>query len=1547
MGGLKQSKLEFLSGGGEMGERIRAFDWTKTPLGAPQDWEQSLKTCIRIILTSRQPMFVWWGKDLINIYNDPYKAIVGGKHPIALGQPAEEVWKEIWDEAGTRAKTVMATNEGTYDEALLLIMERYGYPEETYYTFSYSPVPGDQGGTRGIICANTDDTQRIVNERALKALRDLGIRTANRKKAEEIYLKAAEVLGENPRDFPFALRSIKWIKRTARRGRLTARSGFPPMHDFPTVIDINRPEALWESMGEVIKTNKPVLAEVPAEFSRNLPTGYWPIPSSKLIFLPVTNTGRKYPFAVLVSAISPYRQLDENYRSLFELFTDQLGNEISNLYAYEEERKRAEALSEIDKAKTAFFSNISHEFRTPLTLILGPLGDYLSTSQHVSAIQQKENIEAAHRNAGRLLRLVNSLLDFSRIEAGRVKAVFQRVDLAVQTVSLANSFRNVIEKAGLSFQVKCDSFPVYADKEMWEKIVLNLLSNAFKYTLKGEISVTLTNQGDQAVLCVADTGVGIPEKELPRMFERFHRIENSGGRTHEGTGIGLSLVYELVKLHYGTINVVSTEGQGSVFTVMIPLGKEHLTSEETALTEKEAAYHSAANAFLAEAAMLVEHPLTGTESEELPTWTDEQNTGSSQAEIQAEEKEATVLLADDNADMLAYVKQLLAPRFKVITAKNGKQALEKISRQLPDIVLSDIMMPEMDGYQLLKTLKESPLTRNIPVILLSARAGEESKVEGIDAGADDYLVKPFSARELLARVRSQIKIRKIQLTAEKRIRQLFMQAPVAIIIYRGSKLMIELINDKALELWGRQREDVLEKSLFELVSEAELTAEPLPVRAYETGEPQMVEEYKLTFERYGQLYTGYFDIIFEPLRDFDGTVTGMMVTSHEVTDKVNAKSKIAESEERLRLALELARIGTWDYDPIQGGLSCSERTAEIFGFSPQDPLSFSLVLTAVKESDRERVVQVISHTLSGESDGNYVMEYDITHLKTKKHRTLRGFGKVLFNERGIAYRLIGTVMDITEERKQKEKLELKVAERTSQLAQSLFIIQQAEQAAQLGSWEWNLHTQTLKMSDNLYRIFGYAPGEFAPTFQNFVTIVHPDDRQTVMEVGKLVFESRQPTENIFRIVRKDGAIRYIHGMGQLFTTDTGEEVIIGSSQDITRQYLQEKEIKAINASLEEKNRELQQQNEFAEAILNASVDVMAVFDRQLRYVTLNKAAYDLYRLKPEDIVGKHILEIFPQVIDSGMYAALNEALSGQTIHISKYRSGVLNRYFENFYIPLQNARQEVYGILAVGHDVNDIAEAAQQLEASNALLEEKNAALLKSNNDLEQFAHVASHDLQEPLRKIQTFTELLTKNLHQEAEATKYLSKIQLSAARMQTLIRDVLNYARLSKSEDRKQETDLNQLLEAIKIDFELLIEQKKATVIYSDLPVIRAIPLQMMQLFSNLISNSLKFSRVDPVITISARKLRSDELPGYPELNPASPHMMLQLVDNGIGFDPQFKQQIFTIFQRLHDRQTYSGTGIGLALCKKIVENHQGYITADAEPDKGAVFTIILPVA
>ena len=271
---------------------------------------------------------------------------------------------------------------------------------------------------------------------------------------------------------------------------------------------------------------------------------------------------------------------------------------IANARAYEEERKRAEALAEIDRAKTAFFSNVSHEFRTPLTLMLGPLEDELRENS-----KGRERIEIAHRNSLRLLKLVNTLLDFARIEAGRIEAVYEPTDLAAATAELASVFRSAIEKAGLRLVVDCPPLPeeVYVDREMWEKIVLNLLSNAFKFTFEGEIKVSLCLRRERVELSVSDTGAGIPAAELSHIFERFHRVRGTDSRTHEGTGIGLSLVQELAKIHGGGVQVRSVEGQGATFTVTIPTGHAHLPKERLGGTRSLMSTSLGATPFVEEA----------------------------------------------------------------------------------------------------------------------------------------------------------------------------------------------------------------------------------------------------------------------------------------------------------------------------------------------------------------------------------------------------------------------------------------------------------------------------------------------------------------------------------------------------------------------------------------------------------------------------------------------------------------------------------------------------------------------------------------------------------------------------------------------------------------------------------------------------------------------------------------------------------------------------------------------------------------------------------
>lgn len=410
-------------------------------------------------------------------------------------------------------------------------------------------------------------------------------------------------------------------------------------------------------------------------------------------------------------------------------------------------------------------------------------------------------------------------------------------------------------------------------------------------------------------------------------------------------------------------------------------------------------------------------------------------------------------------------------------------------------------------------------------------------------------------------------------------------------------------------------------------------------------------------------------------------------------------------------------------------------------------------------------------------------------------------------------------------------------------------------------------------------------------------------------------------------------------------TSTGDELgalTVAFNQMLTQIESQNQEIMTFNQNLEQKVNDrtyaLKQQNDFIEAVINSSVDMIVVFDIDMKYRMINKRATDFYSIDKEKILGQKILEVFPDSKETGMYEDLVRALKGEYIHNSNYRSTVSHRFFENYYIPLKDTNEEIYGVLTIWHDITNIMEVNEKLESVNT-------ELIKSNRDLEQFAYVASHDLQEPLRKIQTFSQLLGENINNEESIKKFHHKISQAASRMQNLIQDVLNFSRITKSEEAFIDTDLNNVLEILKMDYELMLREKSAVINHQKLPTIKGIPLQLSQLFSNIISNSLKYNLNNPVIDIHCEQMTESDLKNFPKLNPNSKYYKIDFRDNGIGFEPQFSEKIFDIFQRLHHKHTYSGTGIGLGLCKKIVENHHGFIYANSEPGRGSTFTVILP--
>lgn len=829
----------FLAGGGETGQRLRTLNWTAHPLGPPERWPQSLKTITRVMLDSRYAMWMAWGRDLTFFCNDAYLPTVGIKRDWVLGARSEEVWKEIWSDISPRIRHVLTSGEATWDEALLLFLERSGYTEETYHTFSYSPVYDDHARVSGMLCVVTEVTDRVIGERRLRILSDLGTEVMAADDVAGIGRRAIEVLERYPLDIPF---SALYIMDADGRGatRIAASSnlsgcGVPPHFSLPPEPGHDP----WK-LAAVCSTGARQSSDVPAHLEFAGSGLEQPGQARRAIVLPLAGAGQDRLLGFLIAGISPRRAFDEAYSGFLDLVAGQFASGIAKAQAYAAERERAEALAAIDRAKTAFFSNVSHEFRTPLTLMLGPIEDMANDGSLPAATRGR--IDLLHRNSLRLLKLVNSLLEFSRIETGRVQAAFVPTDLTQLTGDLVSTFRSAFELAGLALEMQLPPLgeAVYVDRDMWEKIVLNLLANAFKYTLQGKVEVALQRAVDEVALTIRDTGIGIPAAAVPRLFERFYRVEGAQGRTHEGSGIGLALVSELVKLHGGIVTAESELGRGSCFVVRIPLGHAHLPPDRVTEGQSLDSPVVAARPYVEEVLRWL--PDAGSSSHEAPL---SRVPTPRDAHPRAAVHGSRVIVADDNSDMRDYLRELLRSRYEVEAVVDGQAALAAARRQAPDLIVSDVMMPNMDGFALLRSLRADARLRDVPTILLSARAGEEAVIEGLEAMADDYLVKPFSARELIARVGAQLQLAHLRREAAAREHELLEAAPIGIYLIEAD-FRIRDVNRTARTMLG-EAADLIGRDFAEVLhavwsKECADDVVRLLRQTLETGEPHFTRE---------------------------------------------------------------------------------------------------------------------------------------------------------------------------------------------------------------------------------------------------------------------------------------------------------------------------------------------------------------------------------------------------------------------------------------------------------------------------------------------------------------------------------------------------------------------------------------------------------------------------------------------------------------------------------------------------------------------------------
>ncbi|GJL69617.1 MAG: hypothetical protein NPIRA06_22520 [Nitrospirales bacterium] len=1156
-----------------MGKLVRARDWSETPLGPIDSWPQSLRTTVSLALASNFPISIAWGPQRTQIYNSGYLPICGDKHPHSIGQDFKECWHSAWPaigeafESAANGKTAFLVNQRMF-------LDRLGFLEETFFTFSFSPILDESGGIGGLFHPVTELTQHTLAERRLRLLREMAERSGKTTSIDEALCVIGEAIAAAELDVPFAI--LYRLEEDGNGGRLAHCTGVETgLTVTPPFIDFDSSEKMVWPLRDGLESPSMVVSGLRSIFGE-APCGPYEENPDTAVILRIILPGMARPFGFLIAGVSSRRPLDAPYCTFFDLLAEAVANALNKARAYEEERKRAEALAELDRAKTTFFSNVSHEFRTPLTLMLGPLEDTLANVYGVLPAEATNAVRTAHRNSLRLLKLVNTLLDFSRLEAGRIQANFEPTDLAALTADLASVFRSALERAGLRLIVNCPPLPepMYIDCDMWEKIVLNLLSNAFKFTFEGEIEVSL-KMGEESkegyhsgkeeaepsgtqdsaahdpttyvVLEVRDTGTGIPPEELPRIFDRFHRVQGSRGRSHEGSGIGLALVQQLVRLHGGVVRVESQIGRGSHFTISIPRGKDHLPADRINAARTLASTAVRGETYVEEALRwLPGHNPTNERGEtNIPQGMSRRTLPASACSPVAPDSaqiEGRILLADDNADMREYVSRLLSQAgFHVEAVINGEEALAIARRQPPDLVLTDIMMPGLDGFGLLRELRSDEATADIPIILLSARAGEEARIEGMQAGADDYLTKPFSARELLARVESHVKLARLRRMTEEKLREsqsqltaIIEQLPVGVgVINADGQFMVRNSQMRSIESEVLPSPDqgtfTRWRSLQAPNQSVRMDQWP-GARALRDESIDPGLEFIYT-DRQGMEHHQLVSAV--PFRNFTGKVIGAITVVQDITAHKQAEQALRESEERFRAFTSATSDVIYRMSPDWSELRhCEGRE---FIADTLEPNSLWLE-KYIHPHDQAYVLDTIDSAIRTKSF------YELEHRVIRTDGTLGWmFSRAIpiLNSQGEIIEWFGAAIDVTA-RKQAEHALIESEERFRTLADNMS--QLAWMADEKGSIFWFNQ-----------RWFDYT-GTTLPEMQGWgwKKVPHPDHVERVVEGIRRSWNTGEPWQDTFPLRGKDGQYHWFLSHA-LPIRDAAGNIIrwFGTNTDIT------------------------------------------------------------------------------------------------------------------------------------------------------------------------------------------------------------------------------------------------------------------------------------------------------------------------------------------------------------------------------------------------------------
>ena len=1592
----KTSTPDWLVGGGEMGAHMRALDWTQTPLGPIESWSPTLKTMTRFMLVNRFPLLLWWGPQFCQLYNDAYRPILGTKHPQFLGRPTYECWSEIWDILRPLIETPFNGGPATWMEDIQLELNRYGFTEETHFTIAYSPVPDETvaSGIGGVLATVHEISEKVVGERRIVVLRDLGTRTVEAKTAEEACAGAATTLARHSKDIPFAL--LYLIDNDAQQLRLAGAAGIRAGTSLsPLTINL-KDEQPWPLLDALQSETAQIVHDLAARFGADVPPGPWSDPPREAVVTLISSNVSHQPAGVLIAGISSRLRLDDSYLSFIELAATQVATAVATARAYEEERKRAEALAEIDRAKIAFFSNVSHEFRTPLTLMLGPLEDVIENPFLPQEVH--ERLSLAHRNSLRLLKLVNSLLDFSRIEASRIEAVYERVDLTALTAELAANFRSAIEHAGLSFVVTCDQLPdnAYVDREMWEKIVLNLLSNAFKFTLAGDIKVELRQAGNTAELSIIDTGIGIPAEDVPHVFERFHRVKGARGRSYEGSGIGLALVQELVKLHGGNVSVQSEVDACSKFTVTTPLGKDHLPAERIGAERQLPSTGLRTQSYVEEALRWLQ-PANGEKDATVATLDSEtMDALVSVSSLASPAPRKKVLLADDNADMREYVRRLLSNEYEVIEVANGEEALRAARFHKPDLVLTDVMMPRLDGFGLLAALRADRRLQKIPVVMLSARAGEDSRAGGLEAGADDYLVKPFSARELLARVGGSIalaQMRKERQHAEREreraeAKNLFLvrlddairpledpeQITLTAARFLGQELGVDRCAYVAIEpdedtmrIAGNYRRNEGVKDLTGKLKFSDFGAEvlqllrddkPFVVSDVETHQPPLSDLSAYVAARIRSW-------ICVPLHKQGKFVAAMSVrmrtprtwTDDEVELVRLVMSRCWESIERARVARELREsetryraFVTASSDVVYRMSPDWKEMRQLEGrdfIADTEQPSGDWLQKYIHPDDQQRVMWAIKNAIRSRS------KFELEHRVVRPDGSLGWtFSRAIpiLDDAGEIREWLGTASDMTRRKEAEEALresEEKYRTVLGSMDEGLMIAEVIFDKTGTHAIDYRV----LETNEAFYKHTGLPLGIVGKTIREIVI----GDEVPWLDIYGRVALTGESTRFEYEIT-----VEPLVGWYDVFIQRTGEphqHRVAVMFQDIS-------ERKAVEESIAKRNERLSLLWEAAGVLLTTDEpDAMlsSLFSRIRQ--TLGLDVYfnfmvtdsgDALRLASYAGIDESIARSISR-LDFGQAICGRVALEHKPIVATQIQQSEepMVQLVKGFGVrayacnPLM-AGGRLLGTLSFASRTRDNFK-QDEIEFLETISKYVTAAyerlrlieqLRDQDRRKDEFLATLAHELRNPLAPMNNGLQLMRLAASNPGTLEHARAMMERQLQQMKRLVDDLMDVSRISRNklELRKEFVELATVVNRATETSRPLVEvaeQQLLVTLPAEPVLLDADPVRLAQAFSNLLNNASKYSEKGSQIWFQAEQV-GDEI-------------LVSVRDTGIGIPADKLPNVFDMFMQV-DRsleRSQGGLGIGLTLVRQLVQMHGGSVEVRSDgPGKGTEFIVRLPL-